>query len=111
MDKSEPEPELEETETEKLAETDPVEPHEGVPRQDEPENVKGPGHGKKAGAEVLKKSVEADSSFWELPSAESDLQLAAVYPSRHGCPSRCLQNTRRQLKLKLLCENRFRLAF
>ena len=53
MDKSETEPELEETETEKLAETVPVEPHEGVPRQDEPENIKGPAHAKKAGAKIL----------------------------------------------------------
>jgi hypothetical protein len=40
--------ELEVPETDQLTETDPVKPHEGVPRQDEPENVKGPGHGKKA---------------------------------------------------------------
>ena len=97
--------------TDELTETDPVKPHEGLPMQDEPDNVKGPGHGKKSGAKILKESVEAESSFEELPSEESDLQLAAVYPSRHGCPSRCLQNTRRQLKLKLLCENRFRLVF
>ena len=103
--------ELEVPETDQATETDPVKPHEGVPKQDESENVKGPGHGKKGGAKILKELVEAESSFEELPSAESDLQLAAVYPSRHGCPSRCPQNTRRQLKLKLLCENRFRLAF
>ena len=90
------------SETDHLTETDPVKPHEGVPRQDEPENIKEPGHGKKAAAKILKESVEAESSFGELSSAESDLQLAAVYPSRHGCPSRCSQNTRRQLKLKLL---------
>ena len=81
--------ELEVPETDQLTEADPVKPHEGVPRQDEPENVKGPGHGKKAGATFLKKSVETESSFGELPSAESDLQLAAVYPSRHGCPPHC----------------------
>ena len=103
--------ELEVPETDQLTETDPVKPHEGLPMQHEPDNVKGPGHGKKSGAKILKESVEAESSFEELPSEESDLQLAAVYPSRHGCPSRCPQNTRRQLKLKLLCENRFRLAF
>jgi hypothetical protein len=40
--------ELEVPETDQPTETDPVKPHEGVPRQDEPENVKGPGHGKKA---------------------------------------------------------------
>jgi hypothetical protein len=103
--------ELEFTETHRPTKTDPFKPHEGVPRQDEPEIVKVPGHGKKDGAKILKESVEAESSFGELPSAESDLQLAAVYPSRHGCPPSCPQNTRRQLKLKLLCENRFRFAF
>ena len=87
--------ELEVPDTDQPTETDPEKPHEGLPRQDEPENVKGPGHGKKAGAKIMKESVEAESSFEELPSAESDLQLAAVYPSRHGCPSRCPQNTRR----------------
>ena len=80
--------ELEVPETDQATETDPVKPHEGVPKQDESENVKGPGHGKKAGAKFLKESVEAESSFEELPSAETDLQLAAVHPSRHGCPSR-----------------------
>ena len=71
-----------------LPETEPVKQHEGVPRQDEPENKKEPGHGEKAGAKIQGESVEAESSFGELPSAESDLQLAAVHPSRHGCPSR-----------------------
>ena len=79
--------ELEVPETDTPTETEPVEPHERVPKQDEPENVKGPGHGKKAGPKILKELVEAESSFEELPSEESDLQLAAVYPSRHGCPS------------------------
>jgi hypothetical protein len=81
--------ELEVPEKDQLTETDPVKPHEGgVPRQDENENVKEPGHGKKDGAKILKESVEAESSFGELASAERDLQLAAVCPSRHGCPSR-----------------------
>ena len=80
--------ELEVPEKDQLTETDPVKPHEGVPRQDEHENVKEPGHGKKDGAKILKESVEAESSFEELASAERDLQLAAVCPSRHGCPSR-----------------------
>jgi hypothetical protein len=40
--------ELEVPETDQPTETDPVKPHEGGPRQEEPENVKGPGHGKKA---------------------------------------------------------------
>ena len=82
--------ELEVTETDQLTETDHVKPHEGVPRQDEPEFVKGPGCGKKAGAKILKESVEAESSFGELPSKESDLQLAAAHSSRHGCPPRNL---------------------
>ena len=79
---------LEVPETDQLTETDPVKPHEGVTRQDEPENIKGPGHGKKAGAKILKESVEAEYSFGELPSTESDLQLAADHLSRHGCPPR-----------------------
>ena len=89
--------ELEVPETDQLTETDPVKPHEGVPRQDEPENIKGPCHGKKAGAKILKESVEAESSFGELPSAESDLQLAAVHPSRHGCPGLYIQHTHSEL--------------
>ena len=80
--------ELEVPETDQLTEADPVKPHEGLPMQDKPDTVKGPGHGKKAGTKILKESVEAESSFGELSSAESDLQLAAVCPSRHGCPSR-----------------------
>ena len=80
--------ELEVPETDQPTETDPEKPHDGVPRQDDPENVKGPGHGKKAVAKILKESVEDESSFGELTSAERDLQLAAVCPSRHGCPSR-----------------------
>ena len=88
MSESEPDPKLEGTETGELTETDPFKPHEGVPRQDEHENVKEPGHRKEDGAKILKESVEAKSSFGELASAERDLQLAAVCPSRHGCPSR-----------------------
>ena len=70
--------EFEVPETDQLTEADLVKPHEGVPRQDEPENVKEPGHGKKAGAKILKESVEAESSFGVLPSADSDLQLVLV---------------------------------
>ena len=51
--------EVEVPETDQPTETDPVKPHEGVPKQDEPENIKGPAHGKKAGAKILKESVEA----------------------------------------------------
>ena len=76
MDKSEPEPELEETETEKLAETDPVEPHEGVPRQDEPENVKGPAHAKKAGAQNLVESDQDEPSFEELEVTEKEAAIS-----------------------------------
>ena len=73
MDESERDTKIEETETDKLTETDPFKPREGVPRQDEPENVKEPSHGKKVGAKILKESVEAESSFGELASAERDL--------------------------------------
>ena len=76
MDKSEPEPELEETETEKLAETDPVEPHEGVPRQDEPENVKGPAHAKKAGAKKIVESEQDEPSFEELEVNEKEAAIS-----------------------------------
>ena len=63
QDESEPEPDLGETETEVLAETDPVEPHKGVPSQDEPNNVKGPGHAKKAGNKNVDKSEQDEPSF------------------------------------------------
>ena len=39
--------ELEVPETDQPTEADSVKPHEGVPRQDEPENVKGPAIGRK----------------------------------------------------------------
>ena len=70
--------EFEVPETDQLTEADLVKPHEGVPRQDEPENVKEPGHCKKAGAKISKELVEAESSSGELPSADSDLQLVLV---------------------------------
>ena len=76
MDESEPEPELEETETEELAETDQVEPHEGVPRQDEPENVIGPAHAKKAGAKNLVESVQDEPSFEELEVTEKEAAIS-----------------------------------
>ena len=47
MDESERDTTLEETETDKLTQTDPFKPHEAVPRQDEPENKEEPGQGKK----------------------------------------------------------------
>ena len=76
MDESEPEPELEETENKKQAETDPVEPHEGVPRQDEPENVKGPAHAKKAKAKNLVASDQDEPSFEELEVTEKEAAIS-----------------------------------
>ena len=72
MDESEPEPELEETETKELAETDPDETHEGVPRQDEPENVKEPAHAKKAWAKNLVESEQDEPSFEEQEVTEKE---------------------------------------
>ena len=43
------EEELEESQTEALAEDDPAEREEGVPMQDESESTKGTGHAKNAG--------------------------------------------------------------
>ena len=43
------EEELEESETEALAEDDPAKPEEGVPMQDESESGKGAGHANKTG--------------------------------------------------------------
>ena len=40
MHESDQDTKLEETETHVLTKTDPFKPHEGVPRQDEPENKK-----------------------------------------------------------------------
>ena len=58
--------ELEVPKTDKLTETDPVKPHEGVPSQDKPENKKEPGHGKKVGANILDESFGAESFSGEL---------------------------------------------
>ena len=49
--------ELAVTEKDQLTETDPVKPHEGVPRQDEPENKKERSNGKKVKAKFLVESV------------------------------------------------------
>ena len=73
MNESEPEPELEETETEELAVTDPVEPHED---EDEPENVKGPAHAKKAGAKNLVESDQHEPSFEELEVTEKEAAIS-----------------------------------
>ena len=69
-------PELEETETEELAKTNQVELHEGVPRQDEPENVKGPGHANKAGAKNLDESEQDEPSFGELEVTETEAAIS-----------------------------------
>ena len=66
VDESERDTKIEETETDKLTETDPFKPHEGVARQDELENKKEPGKGKKVEANFLVESVRAESSSGEL---------------------------------------------
>ena len=76
MDESDPEPELEETETEELAETDQVKPHEGVLRQDEPDNIKGPAHAKKAGAKHLVESEQDEPSFEDLEVTEKEAAIS-----------------------------------
>ena len=76
MDESEPDPRLEETETDKLTEADPFKRHKGVPRQDEPENVKGPAHGKKAGAKNLVESEQDEPSFEELEVTEKETAIS-----------------------------------
>ena len=53
-------------ESDQLTETDPVKPHEGVPRQYETGNKKEPGSGKKVGANILDESVGAESFSGEL---------------------------------------------
>ena len=55
------EEELEESETEALAEDDPAKPEEGVPMQDESESEKGAGHAKKAGG---KKNMSWMNLLW-----------------------------------------------
>ena len=76
MDESETEPELQETETEELAETDQVEPHEGVPGQDKPENVIGPAHAKKSGAKNLVESEQDEPSFEDLEVTEKEAAIS-----------------------------------
>jgi hypothetical protein len=58
--------ELEVPKTDKLTETDPVNPQEGVPSQDEPENKKEPDNGNKDEANFLVESVGAESFSGEL---------------------------------------------
>ena len=79
MNESEPDPRLKETETDELTEADPFKWHEGVPRQDEPENSKEPGQGKEVGANILDESVGAESSSGELEVPEKD-QLIETDP-------------------------------
>ena len=57
--------ELEVPQTDQLTETDTVKPHEGVPRQDEPEN-KTKTRQQKVEANFLVESVRAESSSGEL---------------------------------------------
>ena len=58
--------ELEVPKTDQLTETDPVKPHERVPREDEPENKKEPGNIHKIESNFLVESVGAESSSGEL---------------------------------------------
>ena len=59
-----------------LAETNPVEPQEEVPRQDEPENVKGPGHAKNAGTKNLDEWEQDQPSFGELEVTETEAAIS-----------------------------------
>ena len=76
LDESEPEPELEKTEMEELPETDPVEPQEGVQKQDKPETIKGPAHAKKAGAKNLVESEQDEPSFEGLEVTEMEAAIS-----------------------------------
>ena len=69
--------ELEVPERVQATETDPVKPHEGVLKQDESENVKGPSHGKKGGAKILKESIAAGRSLSVPP------WLPVPLPAKH----------------------------
>ena len=79
--------ELEVPKTDKLTETDPVKPHEGVPSQDEPENKKEPDNGNKDEANFLVESVGVESFSGELEVPETD-QLTETDPgkSHRGVP-------------------------
>ena len=50
--------ELEESETEALAEDGPAEQEEGIPKQDESESTKGTGHAKNAGEKNNKNELD-----------------------------------------------------
>ena len=71
-----------------LTKTEPVKPHKGVPKQDEPENKKEPGHKEKAGAKIQGESVEAESSFGELEVPKTDeLTETDTNKPHEGVPS------------------------
>ena len=71
--------ELEVPKTDQLTETDPVKPHERVPREDEPENKKEPGNIHKVESNFMVESVGAESSSGELEVPEKD-QLIETDP-------------------------------
>ena len=66
------EEELEESETEALAEDDLAEREEGVPMQDKSESGKGTGHGKKAGDKTFNKSQLDEPTEEELEATETE---------------------------------------
>ena len=65
------EEELEESETEALAEDDPAEREEGVPMQDESESGKGTGHAKEAGDRKFNESELNEPTKEELEATET----------------------------------------
>ena len=66
------EDELEESETEALAEDDLAEREEGVPMQDKYESGKGTGHAKKAGDKTFNKSQLDEPTEEELEATETE---------------------------------------
>ena len=71
--------ELEVPKTDQLTETDPVKPHERVPREDEPENKKEPGNIHQVESNFMVESVGAESSSGEIEVPEKD-QLIETDP-------------------------------
>ena len=71
--------ELEVPKTDQLTETDPVKPHERVPREDDAENKKEPGNIHKVESNFVLESVGAESSSGELEVPEKD-QLIETDP-------------------------------
>ena len=66
------EEELEESETEALAEDDPAKREEGVPIQDESESGKGTGHAKKTGDKINNKYELDEPTVEELEATETE---------------------------------------